>query len=94
MSKPTAAVTNAYHARVYDRLSVLLPKGRLDDVKGYAAAHGTTVNALVGDLLRRELGMDLDTWKRKPTGPDDAASIQDTTGSTHPEGMDEAVRGG
>lgn len=66
MSKPTAAVKNRYNAKAYDRLSIVIPIGRKADCDAYAAAHGTTLNGLVNQLLQQQLGMSLEEWKRKP----------------------------
>lgn len=68
MSKPTAAVKNRYNAKAYDRLNIVVPIGRKADCDAYAAAHGTTINGLVNELLRQKLGMNLDEWKRRADG--------------------------
>lgn len=66
MSKPTSAVKNRYNAKAYDRLNIMIPTGRKADCDAYAAAHGTTLNGLVNELLREKLSMTLEEWKRKP----------------------------
>ena len=71
MSKPTAKVINRYISKSYDRLNLIIPAGRKADCDAYAAAHGTTLNGLVNQLLQETLGMSTEEWKRKEdTGED------------------------
>ena len=53
---------NRYMADFYDRLSVVVPKGRKNDIAVYAAAKGTTINGLVNTLLQAEMGIDKKDW--------------------------------
>lgn len=53
---------NRYMADYYDRLSVVVPKGRKNDIAEYAAAKGTTINGLVNMLLQAEMGIDEKDW--------------------------------
>jgi predicted HicB family RNase H-like nuclease len=39
----------------YDDLKIRLPKGERERVKAYAASQGQSVNALIQDLLKREM---------------------------------------
>ena len=47
-------------------LVIFVPAGRKKDIEAYAASKGQTVNGLVNDLLKNELGMTEAEWKRKP----------------------------
>lgn len=61
--KPTNSEhVNRYMKKAYDRISVFVPKGRLDVYKRYAAEHGMSVNALFGvavNALLLENGVDV-----------------------------------
>lgn len=47
----------------YDRISVLVPKGRKQTVEAFAREHGESVNGVVNRLLRAEMGLSEDEWK-------------------------------
>lgn len=53
---------NRYMTDYYDRLSVVVPKGRKDDIAVHAASKGTTINGLVNMLLQAEMGIDEKEW--------------------------------
>lgn len=63
MSKTSTAVKTRWNKKHYDRLAVMVPKGRLDTIRRYAEEHGTSINGLINDLLRYELGMAEYEWK-------------------------------
>ena len=65
MSKPSNASIAKYHKKAYDTLGLLVPKGKREAVKAYAAAHGTTVNGLCNELLRKEMGLTEEEWKQR-----------------------------
>ena len=65
MGKTSAAVKDRYNKKAYDRIESVVPKGRKKDLQEYAAANGTTLNALVGDLLRQALGMSPEEWRKR-----------------------------
>lgn len=71
-TKTSSAVKRRYNAKAYDRLNVTIPKGRKTDVEAYSRVFGTSVNGLINELLRNELGMDADAWRGK-TSPDDVS---------------------
>lgn len=48
----------------YDRISVLVPKGRKQAVEALAREHGESVNGVVNRLLRSEMGLSEDEWKQ------------------------------
>lgn len=43
-----------------------MPKGRRAEIEAYAAAAGKSVNGLITDLLRQEMGMTEEEWKKPP----------------------------
>ena len=65
MGKTSSTVHNRYARKVYDDLRIVVPRGRKADAMEYAAANGTTLNALVGDLLRQALGMSPEEWRKR-----------------------------
>lgn len=66
MGKTSATVKNRYNAKVYDRVSIMLPKGRKQAVEAHARKHGESVNGLVNALLRADMGLTDAEWKESP----------------------------
>lgn len=62
MAKTSSAVKNRYNAKAYDNIRVVVPRGRKADIEAHATAVGRSVNGLVNDLLRGELGMTEKEW--------------------------------
>ena len=50
-------------AKRYDRIQLVVPKGRKTDIDEYAKEQGESVNGLMNSLLREALGMSEDDWK-------------------------------
>ena len=50
----------------YDRLSILVPKGRKEAIEAHAKNRGESVNGLVNTLLRSNMGLSEGDWKREP----------------------------
>ena len=51
-------------AKKYDRIQLVVPKGRKADIEAYAKAHGESVNGLMNSLLIAALGMSEAEWKQ------------------------------
>ena len=66
MSKTSAAVKNRYAAKTYDRIALIIPKGRKAAVEAFAREHGESVNGMVNRLVRAEMGLTEDDWKNVP----------------------------
>lgn len=47
----------------YDRIQIVVPKGRKATVEALAAARGESVNGLVNGLLRGAAGVSVEEWK-------------------------------
>lgn len=62
-SRTSAAVKNRYAAKVYDRVGLIVPKGRKADIEKRAADLGVSVNGYIGELVRADLGMSIDAWR-------------------------------
>lgn len=56
-------------AKKYDRIQLVVPKGRKSDIETYAKAKGESVNGLMNALLCDALGMSDEDWKRADTTP-------------------------
>lgn len=54
----------AYNEKAYERLAITIPKGRKEEVENHAASRGLSVNGLVNNLLRVDMGIATDReWK-------------------------------
>ncbi len=61
-SKATA-YKNQYNYKNYDALRIVVPKGRKSDIESYTRDKGQSVNGLVNELLRGEMGLSQAEWK-------------------------------
>ena len=68
MGKTSSAVKNRYNAKAYDRITVVVPKGRKGVVETFARSQGESVNSLVNALLRERLGLTEEEWKHGEDG--------------------------
>lgn len=64
MSKTSSAVKNRYNAKAYDQIPIRVPKGRKQTVETHAKNKGKSVNGLINALLRADMGLSEDEWKR------------------------------
>ena len=65
-SKAQIKATNKYNATAYDRLNIVIPKGRRETVKAFAEERGESINGLVNSLLRCEIGLTDCEWEARP----------------------------
>lgn len=63
MGKTSSAVKNRYNDKAYDRINLTIPKGQKQAVEAHAKSIGKSVNGMVNELLRAELGLTEETWK-------------------------------
>lgn len=63
MSRTSSAVKNRYNSKAYDRITIIVPKGRKTTIEEYAKEKGESVTALIARLLRAELGIKDEDWK-------------------------------
>ncbi len=66
MGRTSSTVKNRYNAKAYDRIQIVVPKGRKQAVEAHAASKGESVNGLVNGLLRADMGLSEAEWKRSP----------------------------
>lgn len=63
MGKTSAVVKNRYNTKAYDRIQLVIPKGRKQDVEAHAKRKGQSVNGLINALLRADMGIAEEEWK-------------------------------
>lgn len=66
MHKPgTTDYKRERNAALYDRLNIVIPKGLKRAVEAHAKHQGESVNGLVNELLRADMGLSEDEWKQR-----------------------------
>ena len=66
MLKPgTTDYKRAKNAELYDRLNIVIPKGRKEAVEAFAKSRGESVNGLINALIRAEMGLSEEEWKKQ-----------------------------
>ena len=70
-SKAQQKAVNKYIKGNYDRLNVTIPKGRKAAVEAHAKSKGESVNGLVNTLLRADMGLTEDEWKKQEETPEE-----------------------
>lgn len=66
MAKPytSTEVKARWNKKNYDRMSILLPKGTIEEFKEYAwKEYGLSMNGFINFTIRRLLGVSEDDWK-------------------------------
>ena len=63
-TKATMRAVDKYVKNNYDRIEVKVPKGRKQAVEAHAKGKGESINGLVNALLRAEMGLSEDEWRR------------------------------
>ncbi len=65
---PTARTkaNRKFNEKAYDRISITVPKGRKEAIEAHAKDKNESVNGLVNALLRADMGLSVDEWKREP----------------------------
>ena len=56
--KTSAKATNAYNARAYDRLAIMVAKGEGEAIKAAAKAAGESANAYMAEAVRQRMAED------------------------------------
>lgn len=54
--KNSSESINRYMAKAYDRITILVPKGRKDVIKAHAGARGESVNGFVNRAISEDYG--------------------------------------
>ncbi len=58
MGKTSAAVKNRYAAKAYDRIQLVVKKGKKDEIKAFAERRGYTVNGFVNEAIDEKMQRD------------------------------------
>ena len=64
MAKKQTAWTRAYNEKTYARLAITIPKAQKAAVEAHAQCKGRSVNGLINDLLRADMGLTEADWKK------------------------------
>lgn len=64
MGKASTRAQNKYIQKAYDRINLTVPKGRQADIKAYADERGESVNGYINGLIRADMGMTEEEWKK------------------------------
>ncbi len=64
MGKASTKAQNKYIAKAYDRINLTIPKGRKADVEAHAKSKGESINGLINALLRADMKLSEDEWKK------------------------------
>lgn len=65
-SKAQIRATNRYISRAYDRLAVVIPAGKKAELEAHAESKGQSVNGLINELIRQEMGVPPEQWTKRP----------------------------
>jgi len=55
VSKKQQAHVNKYIAKAYDRVTIVVPKGRKDEIKARAESQGESVNGYIWRLIQEDM---------------------------------------
>lgn len=69
MGKTSAAVKNKYAAKAYDRIQLVVKKGKKAEIKTYAEEQGYSLNSFINEAIDE---------KMKKPAPDKAESEEQT----------------
>ena len=64
-SKKASDYKRAFNAKTYDRIEIVVPKGQKQAIEAHARGKGKTINGLVNDLIKADMG--LSEWPEKET---------------------------
>lgn len=58
MSKTSSAVKNKYNAKAYDRINLVVPKGKKEILQAYAKEHGKSLNSFINEAIDERMQRD------------------------------------
>lgn len=64
-TKTSNAVKDRYNMKAYDDIRLRVPKGRKRAIQAHAEQKGESINGLVNELLRADMGLTEAEWKAK-----------------------------
>ena len=71
MGRTSSEVKNRWNKLNYDRVNITIPKGMHDKVYQYAESQGISVNLLINELVRNEMGLTKNEWGFKEQREDE-----------------------
>lgn len=80
-TKTSTTVKNRYNAKAYDRVGLMLPKGRKSTVEAHVSGNGESINGYVNRLIREDMGLSDEEWKRPA---DDGPGYVESCGGVQP----------
>lgn len=57
--KSQQEATARYNKKAYDRINIVVPKGKRQLIKDYAASQGKSLNRFICDLIEKEMGQNI-----------------------------------
>ena len=63
--KSSTRAKNIYNSENYDSLRIVVPKGRKQTIEGRAKETGESVNGLVNRLIREDIGISEEEWRKE-----------------------------
>lgn len=54
-SEAQKEATARYNKKAYDRIDVVVPKGKREAIKDFAASHGLSMNKFINDAIDRAM---------------------------------------
>lgn len=60
----TSAYKKEFTQANYSRISVTIPKAQEAAVKAHASSRALSVNGLINELLRSDMGLSMEEWKK------------------------------
>jgi len=69
MTKKATVRKNRWNAKAYDQLPIRIPKGKKIVIDAHAKSIGMSVNGMVNDLIRKEIGLSEEEWQREKENP-------------------------
>lgn len=64
MAKKQTEWSRKYNEKAYARLSIVIPKARREALEAHVQRKGTSVNGLVNELLRMDMGLSEAEWRK------------------------------
>lgn len=55
MGKTSAAVKNKYAAKAYDRIQLIVKKGKKDEIKAFAENQGYSLNGFINEAIEEKM---------------------------------------
>lgn len=68
LGKTSTATKNAWNAKAYDQLRVIVHKGQKEQIANHAASKGMSLNAYINALIAADMGEELTKPEKKEQG--------------------------